>query len=202
MALNILKHTHTHLLHQHWGSMTNSERPKEAVKAKGHASSMKKDTSSSRTGNTVTDMSPICGDREVWAVTLLSFLRTISAATLQFNMMCIPIRWGGERSVCMSYGAEGRRGTFHRGLQEGTKSCLSTWTVTHMSHDAGYRNIWCSRATIKNIKKKYRWEFSSHRKCLGEYTWGCFKSENRIYMESRSLQVHSCDLNNAYHCCR
>lgn len=44
--------------------MTNSERPREAVKAKGQASSMKKDTSSSRTGNTVTDMSPICKERK------------------------------------------------------------------------------------------------------------------------------------------
>lgn len=55
--------TQTHLLHHDCGSMTNSERPREAAKAKGHASSMKKDTSSSRTGNTVTDISPIWRDR-------------------------------------------------------------------------------------------------------------------------------------------
>lgn len=53
----------SHLLHQVCGSRTNWERPREAVKAKGHASSMRKDTSSSRTGKTVTDISPICRDR-------------------------------------------------------------------------------------------------------------------------------------------
>ncbi len=80
-----LSHTHTHtsihrthLLHHDCGSITNSERPSEAVKAKGHASSMRKDTSSSRTGNTVTDISPIWReaekrDREVWTGTLLPF---------------------------------------------------------------------------------------------------------------------------------
>lgn len=55
--------TQTHLLHHDCGSIANSERPREAVKAKGHASSMRKETSSSRTGKTVTDMSPICRDK-------------------------------------------------------------------------------------------------------------------------------------------
>lgn len=49
----------THLLHHDCGSGTSSERPSEAVKAKGHASSMKKETNSRRTGKTVTDMTPI-----------------------------------------------------------------------------------------------------------------------------------------------
>lgn len=50
----------THLLHHDWGSTVNSERPRAATKAKGHASSMKKNISSSRTGNTVKDIRPIC----------------------------------------------------------------------------------------------------------------------------------------------
>lgn len=53
----------SHLLHHVCGSRTNWERPSEAVKAKGHASSMRKDTSSRRTGNTVTDISPTCRGR-------------------------------------------------------------------------------------------------------------------------------------------
>lgn len=57
------KHSQTHLLHHDCGSIANSERPREAVKAKGHASSMRKETSRSRTGKTVTDMSPICRDK-------------------------------------------------------------------------------------------------------------------------------------------
>lgn len=53
----------SHLLHHVCGSRTNWERPNDAVKAKGQASSMRKDTSSRRTGNTVTDISATCRER-------------------------------------------------------------------------------------------------------------------------------------------
>lgn len=50
----------THLLQRHWGSTVVSERPTEARKAKGQASSIMNAAMSRRMGNSVTVINAIC----------------------------------------------------------------------------------------------------------------------------------------------
>lgn len=144
---------HTHLLHHDWDSMANSERPREATKAKGHASSMKKNISSSRTGNTVTDIRPICGRRRrsggrEGRVFTRSYA-LITANTWQPYRLYHPHRKVGR--VCLPCGAEGGGGTFHGCLRGGADGCPSSHTEVTRSRLGSTRR---SRAGISEKKKK------------------------------------------------
>lgn len=144
----------THLLHHDWGSMANSERPREATKAKGHASSMKKNISSSRTGNTVTDIRPICGRRRrSGGREGRVFNRSYALVTANTWQPCIlypPYRKVGHVSVWPA-GQSWGKGTFHGCLQGGTDGCPSCHTEVTWSQ---LGNIQPSQAGISKNKNK------------------------------------------------
>lgn len=64
----------THLLQRHWGSTVVSERPTEAMKAKGQASNIMNAAMSRRMGNSVTVINAICETEKKQKVQLFSIL--------------------------------------------------------------------------------------------------------------------------------